>query len=181
VTERPPANASDTAVDPLFHEVGASWYWVLTGPLCALGMLWMEISSGLGTKPIVPLAFLVLVSGFLSIQIKAARIHASVELTEDTLRQGTEELPVEQILRVHQELPVSLKSGREPHKWQSARALGELTGVPRGRIGIGLKLTEDRTVQAWARKHHQLRALLTELVARRSSGSDGQRPNTQPK
>ena len=30
-------------------------------------------------------------------------------------------------------------------KWQSARAIGELTGVPRGRTGIGLKLTGGRT------------------------------------
>ena len=58
-------------------------------------------------------------------------------------------------------------TGAETPKWQYARALGELTGVPRGRTGIGLRLTNDRSAQAWARKHHQLRAALTNLVEER--------------
>ena len=58
-------------------------------------------------------------------------------------------------------------SGPDAPEWQSARALGELTGVPRGRTGIGVKLTNDRTAQAWARKHQQLRAALTQLVDER--------------
>jgi hypothetical protein len=177
VTDRPQANTNHTEVQPLFFEIGASWYWVLAGPIAAAIMLWIESSSGLGLRPIVPLAFLVLVSGFLSLQIKAARIHTSVQLTEHTLRQGTEELPVGQIARVYQELPISPKSGKELYKWQSSRALGELTGVPRGRVGIGLKLADDRTVQAWARRHRELRAVLTQLVEQRRLGSNGQRPD----
>ena len=177
MTDRPQTNTSQTEVEPLFFEIGASWYWLLAGPIAAATMLWVEVSSGLGPRPIVPLAFLLLVSGFLALQIKAARIHTSVELTHDTLRQGTEELSVDLILRVHQELPISTKSDREPLKWQSARALGELTGVPRGRVGIGLKLADDRTVQAWARRHRELRAALTQLVEQRRSGSNGQRPD----
>lgn len=39
--------------------------------------------------------------------------------------------------------------------------------MPRGRIGIGLKLTNGRTAQAWARRHRQLRAALTPLVQER--------------
>jgi hypothetical protein len=42
--------------------------------------------------------------------------------------------------------------------------LGELTGVPRGRTGIGIKLSNDRSAQAWARKHRELRAALTSVV-----------------
>ena len=57
--------------------------------------------------------------------------------------------------------------GNEEPKWMSARALGELTGVPKGRTGIGVKLTNDRTAQAWARKHQQLRAQLVHLVDER--------------
>ena len=38
------------------------------------------------------------------------------------------------------------------------------SGRPRGRTGIGLELTHKRTAQAWARKHHELRAVLTRLV-----------------
>ena len=54
-------------------------------------------------------------------------------------------------------------------KWQASRALGELTGVPRGRTGIGLKLVGGRTAQAWARHHRGLRAALTPLVAERTN------------
>jgi hypothetical protein len=53
--------------------------------------------------------------------------------------------------------------------WRSARALGELAGVPRGRTGIGLKLAEGRTVQAWARKDEKLRVALTDLLEQRSA------------
>ena len=58
----------------------------------------------------------------------------------------------------------------------SARALGELTGVPKGRTGIGLKLTNDRTAQAWARKHQQLRAQLIHLVDERIPRSRSREP-----
>jgi hypothetical protein len=167
MTDHPQANTSETAIEALFHEIGASWYWLLAGPIAAGIMLFIEINSGLGPKPLVPACFLVLMSGFLALQVKAARIHTTVNLTSDTLRQGTEELAVDDIVEVYPDLPVSAKSGLEPHKWQSSRALGELTGVPRGRVGIGLRLRDKRTVQAWARRHAQLRAALTELVEQR--------------
>ena len=57
-------------------------------------------------------------------------------------------------------------------KWQSSRALGELTGVPRGRTPIGLQLVDKRVAQAWARDHHKLRAALLGLLERR----DGEVP-----
>ncbi|STZ89058.1 conserved transmembrane protein [Mycolicibacterium fortuitum] len=41
--------------------------------------------------------------------------------------------------------------------------------MPRGRTGIGLKLTGARTAQAWARKHRKLREVLTPLVEERTS------------
>jgi hypothetical protein len=148
----------------LFHEVGASWWWLIAGPLAALAMLLIEINAGLGPQLLVPAWFLVLVSGFLGVQVKAARIHTSVELTSEKLRQGAETIDVDSILRVFPEADPN----EDPPKWQSARALGELTGVPRKRTGIGLKLTEGRTAQAWARKHHQLRAALVALLDERS-------------
>jgi hypothetical protein len=155
-------------VAPLFHELGASWYWVLAGPISAAIMLGIELHARVKAPWIVPLCFLVLVSGFIALQVKAARIHTSVELTCDTLRQGTEVLDVDRIENVYpQPTP-----GAGPAKWQSARALGELTGVPRGRIGIGLKIAGGRTAQAWARRHRELRAALTELV------EDQQAPGT---
>lgn len=146
----------------LFAEQGASWLWVLAGPAAGISMALIQLSAGYGIQWIVPGAFFVLVSGFLAIQVKAARIHTSVELTADHLRQGTETIRTGDILRVYPEA-----EGAEAPKWQYARALGELTGVPRGRTGIGLKLTNDRTAQAWARRHQQLRAALINLVEER--------------
>ena len=63
-------------------------------------------------------------------------------------------------------------SKKELERWQSARALGELVGVPKGRTGIGLRLTGGRTAQAWARRHRHLRNLLTPLVEERVSPNE---------
>lgn len=146
----------------LFYEPGATWWWLAAGPAAAVAMAMIQMSSGYGFQWVVPGMFLVLVSGFLWIQIKAARMHTSVELTPETLRQGTERIHTDDIVRIYPE-----PTGAEAPKWQSARALGELTGVPRGRTGIGLKLTNDRSAQAWARRHNHLRTVLTQLVEER--------------
>jgi hypothetical protein len=148
---------------PLFHEPGGNWLWLLLGPFAGISMGLLQVTGGYGRDPWIPLLFLVLVSAFVAIQIKAARIHTSVELTRDTLRQGTETLNLDDVVKIY---PAA--SGAESPKWQSARALGELTGVPRGRTGIGLKLKGDRTVQAWARRHRQLRAQLDVLIEERT-------------
>jgi hypothetical protein len=146
----------------LFYEQGASWWWLSAGPAAGIAMALIQLSAGYGIQLLVPGIFLVLVGGFLWIQVHAARIHTSVELTPEYLRQGTERIPIANIIRVYPE-----PTGPEEPKWLSARALGELTGVPRGRKGIGLKLTNDRAAQAWARKHQVLRAALTHLVEER--------------
>ena len=148
--------------DVLFHEQGASWWWLSAGPCAAIAMALIELSSGYGIQLLIPGVFFVLVTGFLAIQVKAARIHTSVELTPDHLRQGMESIRIDDIVRVYPE-----PKGEDEPRWMSARALGELTGVPRGRTGIGLRLTNDRSAQAWARKHHVLRATLTPLVEER--------------
>jgi hypothetical protein len=158
---------------PLFYEPGASWWWVLAGPLAAGSMILIELWSGAGVGLLVPAIFLVMVSAFVGVQVKAARIHVSVELTDDALRQGTETILVREIVKVYPE-PDNEVSAKELARWQSARALGELVGVPRHRKGIGLKLTGGRTAQAWARRHRHLRAALTPLVQERvePAGSD---------
>lgn len=153
---------SSAPPDALFYEQGASWLWVLTGPASAVAMLLIQMSAGLGIQWLVPTVFLLLVTGFVAIQVKAARIHTSVELTPTTLREGTEKIQIDDIVRIYPE-----PTGSEAPKWQTARPLGELTGVPKGRTGIGLKMTNDRTAQAWARKHQQLRAALIHLVEER--------------
>ena len=153
---------SSAPPDALFYEQGASWLWVLTGPASAVAMLLIQMSAGLGIQWLVPTVFFLLVTGFVAIQVKAARIHTSVELTLTTLREGTEKIQIDDIVRIYPE-----PTGSEAPKWQTARPLGELTGVPKGRTGIGLKMTNDRTAQAWARKHQQLRAALIHLVEER--------------
>jgi hypothetical protein len=113
----------------------------------------------------MPAAMMVLVSGMLAIQVKAARVHTSVELTHDTLRQGTETLRIADIVMIYPEAKRPTGWGKaQPEKWQESRALGELSGVPRRRVGIGLRLSGRRTVQAWARDHRRLRAALGELI-----------------
>ena len=163
---------------PLFLEPGASWLWVLAGPAAAGAMLWIQVSSGNGYQPLVPLTFLVVVSGFLAVQVHAARIHSSVELTPQTLRQGTETINVAEIVGVYPPPTTSvtsvsaLASRAKPQKWQSARTLGELSGVPRGRTAIGLRLTGARNVQGWARNHRRLRAALATLVPEYTGSPD---------
>jgi hypothetical protein len=146
-------------VEVLFSEAGASWVWLSAGPVAGIAMMIIQINSGYGPKPLVPGIFLVLVTSFLAVQVKAARIHTSVELTAQYLREGRETILIPEILKVYPEA-----EGRDLPNWQAARALGELTGVPRGRTGIGIKLSKDRSAQAWARKHRDLRAALESLV-----------------
>jgi hypothetical protein len=157
----------DADPKPLFYESGASWLLLLAGPAAALAMILVQLSTHIGVHLLIPMIFLVGVSLFVGLQVVAARIHTSVELTQDALREGTETILISEIVKIYPEAENSVASGKELAKWQSARALGELAGVPRGRTGIGLKLTGGRTAQAWARRHHRLRAALTPLVQER--------------
>ncbi|BAX90896.1 DUF3093 domain-containing protein [Mycobacterium shigaense] len=171
----------DVKTKPLFYEPGASWWWVLSGPAAAASMILIEVWSGAPVSLVVPAIFLVMVSAFIALQVKAARIHVSVELTEDALRQGTETILVREIVKVYPEAAYSPKSDKPLAKWQTARTLGELAGVPRGRFGIGLRLTGGRTAQAWAKRHRRLRDALTPLVQERveparADGIDGDDP-----
>ena len=155
--------------EPLFYEQGASWYWLLAGPVSGVTMLLIQLKGGGGIQLFVPTVFLVLVTGFLWLQVHAARIHTSVVLTAESLQQGTEVIPVRTIVTVYPEAERTVKSGELLEKWQTSRALGELSGIPRGRKGVGIKLTGDRTAQAWARKHRQLREALTRVVDERGA------------
>ncbi|MCV7060667.1 DUF3093 domain-containing protein [Mycolicibacterium vaccae] len=157
---------TDTKQAPLFREVGASWYWVLTGPLSAAAMLLIEHSGGYGWQPLVPGFFLVIVSAFVALQVKAARIHTSVELTPRRCARAPRPIKVADIVRVYPEADNRWPPRRELERWQSARALGELTGVPRTG-GHRTAAHRRRHAQAWARRHRLLRAALTPLVEER--------------
>ena len=104
--------SGDSTTKPLFYEPGASWYWLLAGPAAAVSMILIERSSRNGVGLTIPVIFLVMVSLFLGIQVKAARIHTSVELTEDALRHGTETILVREIVKVYPEAENSVESGR---------------------------------------------------------------------
>lgn len=169
--------------EPLFFERGASWYWMLAAPAAALTMVFVQYRAGLGFRAFVPMLFLVMVGGFLALQIKAARTHTSVELTAETLREGTEVLAVDEIVAVFPDPDYTVKtaglmdkwqgralgvSSTGPlEKWQTSRTLGEINGVPRGRKPVGIKLAGGAYAQAWARDHDGLRAALTRIVESR--------------
>jgi hypothetical protein len=148
----------------LFVEKGGNWLWLLAGPAAGLAMLLIQLQGGVGIRLAVPILFFVLVTGFVALQIKAARVHTSVELTSELLRQGTETIPVSDIVKVYPELTRANKSEAVTKKWVDSRSLGELSGVPRGRRAIGIGLAGDRPARAWARKHRELRAALERLV-----------------
>lgn len=150
----------------LFSEPGARWRSVAYGPLLCLIVLILELILGRGPVHWFGLAFCAaLLAGFVVLQVVAGKRHVSVELTETALREGTETLPLESIARV---FPEHDEESWDEDPWQSARALGELTGVPRRRTGIGLKLRDGAMVQAWARNHRELRAQLEAVVDDRS-------------
>ncbi|MFE3192148.1 hypothetical protein ACFXHA_24280 [Nocardia sp. NPDC059240] len=152
----------------LFSEPGARWRTIAYGPaLCAIILL-VEVIRG-GAIHWFGLLFCgLLLAGFVWLQVVAGKRHISVELTADTLREGTETLALRDIAEV---LPEDDEESWDYEDWQSARALGELSGVPRRRKGIGLKLTDGRLVQAWARDHVTLRAELTAALERSNGGS----------
>lgn len=89
-----------------------------------------------------------------ALQVLGARRHTSVELTATRLRQGAEVIELATVTEVLEPDP----DGRA--EWQMVRALGETPTVPRRRTGIGVRLDDGRTVQAWARDDEALRAAL---------------------
>src|SRR6202008_3627464 len=115
------------------YEPGASWLWVALGPLSAAALILIGGWGGAPVSFVVPVIFLVLVSAFVALQVKAARIHVSVELTENALRQGTETVLVREIVRVYPEPENHVASEKTLAKWQSARPLGGVVGGTRDR------------------------------------------------
>ncbi|MGH3725639.1 MAG: hypothetical protein ACRDUS_16140 [Mycobacterium sp.] len=148
----------------LFYEPGSRWRWLLLGPLAGLTMFGLQLWGKVGVHFLMPVIVAAVVAFFISLQIYAARVHASVELTPTELRQGGETLAVSQIKWLYPDA--------DRHVWEEARALGELTGVPKGRKPVGLRLNGGRRAQAWAKKHEELRAALATLVPAPPAGMD---------
>ncbi len=176
----PLGESSAAKPEVLFFEGGVRWLWVLACPAAALAMVLLQVGSDSGVQVAVPMVFWLFITCFVAIQVKAARIHTSVELTAETLREGAETIDVARIISIYPEAPAPVPgrsgdwlaaqntyTGVEAGDWQSSRTLGQLTGVPRGRTAIGLRLSDGRDVRAWARRHRKLRAALTQLVEQR--------------
>lgn len=162
----------DAPGDVLFYEPGSRKWAVAFGPVFCLIALVIELLTG----PVVHwfgLAFFaVVLAGLISVQVTAARRHASVLLTSASLRQGTEVVPLDEIAEVYPEADdEAYEDELEP--WESARALGELSGVPRRRRGIGLRLTSGGLVRAWAKDDVALREALNTVVGTREEDPHG--------
>ncbi|WP_067861689.1 hypothetical protein [Nocardia shimofusensis] len=193
MTERDADEVRDERVEPaeetvLFYEPGACWWTVSYGPIACALILVAEMAAG-ATPHWFALTFCgALIAAFASVQVLAARTHVSVRLTPSALHQGAETVPLSAIREVLPEdgvgpLDAASLQGVSwddadswtDDEWKSARALGELSGVPRRRTGIGLRLREGGLAQAWAKDHRGLRAALTEALAARG-GSAGANP-----
>ncbi|WP_051406983.1 hypothetical protein [Nocardia sp. CNY236] len=146
-----------TAPAVLFSEPGARWRAVAYGPILCAVVLVLEFGTGESVHWFALAFCAVLIAGFVALQVVAGKRHVSVELTPTTLRSGTESIAVTAIAQV---LPERDEKFRGALEWESAPALGELTGVPRRRTGIGLRLVDGALVQAWAKDHKSLRAAL---------------------
>ncbi|WP_238815594.1 hypothetical protein [Nocardia brasiliensis] len=153
----------------LFAEPGARWRTTAYGPILCLIILILELATGSAVHWFALLFCGSLIAGFVVLQVVAGRRHVSVELTGTTLRQGTETLPLSTIAAV---LPERDEDAWDDEEWESARALGELSGVPRRRTGIGLRLADGGYVQAWARDHRALRAALETTIGNKSDAVD---------
>ncbi|MFE3446509.1 hypothetical protein ACFXNW_26060 [Nocardia sp. NPDC059180] len=155
----------------LFAEPGGRWRAVAYGPALCLLILILELATGSTPHWFALLFCGALIAAFVALQVVAARRHISVELTTDALRNGTETLSLDAIDAV---LGESDEQNWDDEPWDSARALGELSGIPRRRTGIGLRRTDGDVVQTWARDHRGLRAALTAALDKRTPRpSDG--------
>ena len=125
-------------------------------------MVFVQYRAGLGFRIMVPLMFLILVSGFLGLQVKAARVHTSVELTRDPAR-GHRDPSGQRIVAVYPDPENTVKAAGFMEKWQGRtlglRATGPLEKWQTSRTlwgdqrntaradPVGLKLTGGRYVR----------------------------------
>ncbi|AFU05708.1 hypothetical protein [Nocardia brasiliensis] len=159
----------------LFAEPGARWRTTAYGPILCLIILILELATGSAVHWFALLFCGSLIAGFVVLQVIAGRRHVSVELTGTALRQGTETLPLSAVAAV---LPERDEDAWDDEDWESARALGELSGVPRRRTAIGLRLADGGFVQAWAKDHRALRAALGTALGQSAEDAIGRPAET---
>jgi hypothetical protein len=152
-----------------FAEPGAKWNAVALGPALCVVVLVADIFVGAGVHLLGLALFAAVLAGFVALQVLAARRHASVEVTATRLRCGSESLELADVAEV---LPPADPMDEDLQPWETARVLGELSGVPRRRTPIGLRLVDGGTVRAWARDGDRLRSVLESAVGRAGRSDD---------
>lgn len=138
-----------TESDALYREPGVAWTALLWGPLFALLGYLAELATG---GPTHTIAWLLAGIGLATITAPwayARRRFLTVRLTESTLWQGRESLPVGRITEVTE---VGAPAG--------ARVLGGGWSVPRKFEELPIRLDDDTVVLAWAKDAEALRAAL---------------------
>lgn len=154
----------------LYSERGLSRMWLLLVPFATIAMIVTQVTlAGRGSDWWVWVILGLCCQGFVWLQVTAGRTHVSVVLTPEALRCGEETLPVSEIAQIlpgkAPDHPRKAKPGDFP-AWSSARAMGRLPSIPRRRYGMGLRLADGSTVQAWARNDYALRAALEPLLTK---------------
>ena len=152
----------------LYAEDGWSWAWILAAPIfCAAAGLF-EIATG------APVHWLMLTICALAtmathgIMIAATRVHGRLRVTDESLWQGTEELPYTEV------------DGVLPEPLDGTRLLGELRTVPRKRGEVGLRLVDGSLVRAFARDPEALEGALIPQVGTAEPPSDPDDTDTPP-
>ncbi|ADG77309.1 hypothetical protein TPAU25S_02148 [Tsukamurella paurometabola] len=152
----------------LYSERGLSRVWLFIAPVLTIAVI---VTQGVVIGEWSDWWMWLLLGGlsqlFVWLQVTAGRTHVSVALTPEELRCGEESIPVDEIAEILPgKMPDHPKKAKpeEFPSWSSARVMGKLQTVPRRRYGMGLKLTDGSTVQAWARNDYALRAALAPLL-----------------
>lgn len=103
--------------EPLFIERGATWRWLGLPIGAVIGLMVLEWGTTGSAHWIGWALFGVIAAACLSVQIYAARLHTSVELTEDTLRCGEESIPVARIIGIVDEYDDGKKFYPDDDDW----------------------------------------------------------------
>ena len=156
----------------LYSEPGANWRVLVLAPALAVVGLISDAFTGGGMRWFVWVIAAVILGLIGSWMVHAARQHTSVTLTKNLLMQGQDELPTREIVKVFPPAPRDRARDDPAEHWESARALGEISRVPRGRRGVGLQLRRGNLAQAWAKDDDALRASLRLVLdeRRRAAG-----------
>lgn len=135
-----------------YAEPGSTWWPATWGAVFALVGAGVEALSG----PVHVLVWVLVgigLSGLTLIWIQARRRALSLRLTEDTLYQGMEPLPVDRIAELDD---VGAPIG--------ARVLGGGWTVPKKFTEVPLRLADGTVVLAWAKDPDAFRTALRPLV-----------------